>query len=133
MLYAITANIAREENGWSSSRQVPTFYLDENVQGILSIAHAVQVARDIIDPYNEHSVSVCAVRVHAEGNETSQSSRFTFEDRECIRQAIAASDETDRHKLLVAGARAISCQERSLRDVELDEIRWMVAASKLSL
>lgn len=35
-------------NGWNLSRQVPTFYLDPSVQGIISEAGAVKVAEDIL-------------------------------------------------------------------------------------
>lgn len=67
MLYAITANVSRERDGWSGSRQIPTFYLDENVQGIMSEAGARNIAQTIIDPYNEHTVNMTVLRVHAEG------------------------------------------------------------------
>jgi hypothetical protein len=35
-------------DGWSGSRQVPIFYLDAHVQGIISAEHATRVARDIV-------------------------------------------------------------------------------------
>lgn len=50
-LYAVTACL---EQG----KQVPTFFLDVNVQGILSEAAAADIAHDIVP-----GASVCAVRV----------------------------------------------------------------------
>lgn len=35
---------------YSGSRGLPTFYLDSRVQGIVSKAHAVSIARDVINP-----------------------------------------------------------------------------------
>ena len=42
-------------------RQVPTFYLDPNVQGIESEAHARDIAASIIDPFDTVLVNVTAV------------------------------------------------------------------------
>lgn len=53
-LWAITAQVEVHRpaegypNGWTSSRQVPTFYLDPLVQGILTEAGAVKIAEDIL-------------------------------------------------------------------------------------
>lgn len=49
-MYAITATVTREQNGWTCTRQVPTFYLDERAQGITDSEHAYRIAREIIDP-----------------------------------------------------------------------------------
>lgn len=47
--YAVMVQIEHEtQDGWSGSRQVPLFYLDSHVQGITSLEHATQVARDIV-------------------------------------------------------------------------------------
>lgn len=67
-MYAITAQIQTyEQDGnaraWSGSRQIPTFYLDENVQGITDTGHAVRIARQIIDPFSALNVTVTAERV----------------------------------------------------------------------
>ena len=49
--WAVSANIEIPgRDGWVSTQQVPTFYLHENVQGILSESAAVKVAADVIDP-----------------------------------------------------------------------------------
>jgi hypothetical protein len=50
MLYQITAQYVRNDNGYTCSRQVPTFYLDSRVQGIVSVDHAEKIAREVIDP-----------------------------------------------------------------------------------
>jgi hypothetical protein len=48
-MYAITATVEVDKlNGWTSTRQVPTFYLDERVQGIGSEDAARQIAQDIL-------------------------------------------------------------------------------------
>lgn len=62
-MYAITATFTRQEGEWSSTRQVPTFYLDERVQGILNEAGAVKVARTIVDPLGQYEVHITAVKV----------------------------------------------------------------------
>jgi hypothetical protein len=54
-MYAITATVETIEFGlgelaWHGTRQVPTFYLDEDVQGIVSAGHATRIAADVIDP-----------------------------------------------------------------------------------
>lgn len=64
-MYAISATQTRyreDEHGriWVSERQVPTFYLDENVQGIVDEDHAVRIAEDILRPGN---YSITAVKV----------------------------------------------------------------------
>lgn len=64
-MYAITATVTHINNeGWTGTRQVPTFYLDERVQGIRSEGEAAQVARRIINPLGQDlELHVCAVRV----------------------------------------------------------------------
>lgn len=48
-MYAITAQYEHTtKDGWTGSIGVPTFYLDENVQGIMSEDDAVRVARVIL-------------------------------------------------------------------------------------
>jgi hypothetical protein len=47
--YAVMVQIEHHTpDGWSGSRQVPLFYLDAHVQGIVSAEHATRVARDIV-------------------------------------------------------------------------------------
>lgn len=64
--YAVTAQVNRTRpDGWTSSRQVPTFYLNTAVQGILNDEHAHRVAAALIadlvdDP--DADIIVTAVR-----------------------------------------------------------------------
>ncbi len=49
MMYAIMAT--REEtrdDGWTATRQIPTFYLDSNAQGIVDAPHAERIARGLL-------------------------------------------------------------------------------------
>jgi hypothetical protein len=70
-MYAITAvRVIYRRDGWTVARPLPTFYLNENVQGIMSEAHAENIVRDIIKPDCTPSdaiarveLNVCAVKV----------------------------------------------------------------------
>lgn len=53
-LYQVQGTITRTETDpdaqrWASTRQIPTFYLNSDVQGILSADHARRVALDVVD------------------------------------------------------------------------------------
>jgi hypothetical protein len=61
-MYMVEANIVvRHENGWTSRKQIPTFFLDENVQGIVDVAHAVEIVEDILNPMGYEHVRVYAI------------------------------------------------------------------------
>ena len=66
-MYAITASIDYVVPGeWHGTRHLPTFYLDERVQGITSEGHAEMIARDILDPfgmYGGDDLKILAVKV----------------------------------------------------------------------
>lgn len=48
-MYAVTATVETEgKGGYSGIRQIPTFYLDESVQGILDERQAENVAWHIL-------------------------------------------------------------------------------------
>ena len=47
-LYQVQGTITRTDDGAHSTRQIPTFYLDSNVQGIMSLDHARRVAGDVV-------------------------------------------------------------------------------------
>lgn len=47
-MYTITAQVIVNRDGWTSSRQVPTFLLDENIQGIYDPVHATRVAANVL-------------------------------------------------------------------------------------
>lgn len=63
-MYAVMAIIGRKipDGSWPL-RQVPTFYLDESVQGIVSAEHAEQIAREVIDPFRQYEVHVTVALV----------------------------------------------------------------------
>jgi len=71
-MWVIQATIATEETGIMEtsmrrgSRQVPTFYLSEHVQGVSSERHAVEVAKQIIDPLGimqSAAINVTAIKM----------------------------------------------------------------------
>ena len=70
-MYAITASITVLVNtptmlAVRSTRQLPTFYLDETVQGIINEYHAASIARTILDPWGitpERDIVITATRV----------------------------------------------------------------------
>lgn len=57
-LYAIHAMRNRITEQGSINEQLPTFYLDPRVQGIISATHAEAIAHDILG--NDHYYSVTA-------------------------------------------------------------------------
>jgi len=64
-MWAITATVTYYCEGWQTTRQVPTFYLNENVQGILTEAHAKRITHTIINPFDDPDIetSITAVKV----------------------------------------------------------------------
>jgi hypothetical protein len=62
-MYAIAAKIVRDTKDGQVSRDIPTFYLDENVQGILNEDQAGLIAFRILDPFDLFEVHVQAVKV----------------------------------------------------------------------
>ena len=68
MLYQImatrTATVRRGESDWTTTTQIPTFYLDDTVQGIVDADHAEAIARDILGV--GHRGFPWTVSVHAE-------------------------------------------------------------------
>ena len=49
-LYRVVASVARDTgNGWTSTAQVPTFYLDGEQLGLLTCADAVVFARGMLE------------------------------------------------------------------------------------
>ena len=63
--YAIGATVREyRDDGWTATRQIPTFYLDANVQGIMSEDQACIIARRILDPLGQGlALSITAVAV----------------------------------------------------------------------
>lgn len=58
MRYRVTAQLATEVQSssgvWTGSKQLPTFELNAGIQGLVSVPHAYQVAREILDPLGIH-------------------------------------------------------------------------------
>lgn len=64
MLYAVSVIVTRRfPDGWTSAIDMPTFYLDSNVQGIVSADHAAEIARQMFMRlgHKRDDVSVYAV------------------------------------------------------------------------
>lgn len=60
-MYVVYANVVKTVNGQSIGRGIPTFYLNENVQGIVDVRHAELIAREILEPWiREHE----EIRLH---------------------------------------------------------------------
>lgn len=57
--------VETDSNGgiWRGTRQIPTFFLDERVQGIVDAEHAKTIALQILDPMDEHLFKVHAEKV----------------------------------------------------------------------
>jgi hypothetical protein len=63
-LYVVQVTSRRDRGGWESIRSTPTFFLDENIQGIVDEAHAARIVRGIVDPHGtSDSLSICAVKL----------------------------------------------------------------------
>lgn len=59
MFYIVTAQIVKRTENGSISKQVPTFYLNGDIQGINNLDTAEKVAKDVVDPFGENEVHVC--------------------------------------------------------------------------
>ncbi len=53
MFYAVTATVTKKTPEGTTTYQVPTFYLNANVQGIVDAAHAARIAYEVINPTND--------------------------------------------------------------------------------
>lgn len=58
-LYAIHATVVlNDKKGWAKMVQIPSFILNSNCQGIVSVEHAEQIATDIINPARDPQIVV---------------------------------------------------------------------------
>lgn len=48
MLYQITATRTVDRSTGRNTQQIPTFYLDSDIQGIVDSSHADRIARDLL-------------------------------------------------------------------------------------
>ena len=65
MFYAVTATVTKKDDKGSTTYQVPTFYLNANVQGITGAAHAARIAHEVINPTNDPTLDVSIFTVAA--------------------------------------------------------------------
>jgi hypothetical protein len=63
MRYAISATISHVVNGYSTSHQIPTFFLEGDIQGIMDEKHAEKIAGFVINPFGEYVACISAVKV----------------------------------------------------------------------
>jgi hypothetical protein len=66
MKFGIQATITKkQDNGYSTTKQIPFFYLYGNIQGIVSEEHAKKIAESILNPFEDENlvVSVFANKV----------------------------------------------------------------------
>jgi hypothetical protein len=80
-LWVIQANVVRTDGQWTSSTGVPTFYLDPDIQGILTAEHACRVAMGILDPFDLLEVYVSAIALDTETGLTVESEYATLGPR----------------------------------------------------
>lgn len=65
-MFAITATYSHKTaDGYTGTRQIPTFYLHPNVQGVLNTGHAVRVARDILTSCVREMPANDTLHIHA--------------------------------------------------------------------
>jgi hypothetical protein len=63
-MYAITATVHFDKvRQQQRSMSIPTFFLDATVQGIVSEAHAITIAEDVINPFGHYRTSITAIKV----------------------------------------------------------------------
>ena len=57
-MYRIVAQVEHRSElfGRSSTAQVPTFYLDGNQLGITNSQHAISIAEDVLNPFNDKNI-----------------------------------------------------------------------------
>ena len=58
MIYVCAATVERKDGNGTITMQLPTFFLDSRVQGIVDEAHAEFIAIEIINPCRLNNVKV---------------------------------------------------------------------------
>jgi hypothetical protein len=56
ILYCVTARFQVFDDGWSKIVDIPTFYLNPTIQGITDERHAIEIAKEIINPTDDMKV-----------------------------------------------------------------------------
>jgi hypothetical protein len=65
MLYQIIAQLVHNRpDGTSTSTGAPTFYLRDDVQGIVSCEHAARIALSILDPFEIAAATGIEFHIH---------------------------------------------------------------------
>ncbi len=64
-MYAVTAEIilSLKGSGDSGTYSVPTFYLNEDVQGILDETQARKIADAIVNPFGDYECQITVVKL----------------------------------------------------------------------
>lgn len=66
MMYTITSRVSNRPNGtYRYVTEIPTFFLDDRVQGIIHVEHAAMIARNMIATLVRQDLSAGA-RIHVE-------------------------------------------------------------------
>lgn len=70
-MYAIQVNVITEHGEFQTCQQLPTFYLNPRVQGIIDDAHAAEVAESMLRTVNDSprvkfEISASKVEIHDE-------------------------------------------------------------------
>ena len=68
-MYQIMAQVKiKKESGWTQVKDVPVFFLDENILGITNEDHAARIAKSILSTgLTEPGITVTASAVKMEG------------------------------------------------------------------
>lgn len=61
--YIVVAQRIEDTGNGHNTRQLPAFILDGNIQGIVSVAHADRIAREILAPVGNVSYSISVTEV----------------------------------------------------------------------
>ena len=86
MLYQIQATVVEKRaDGYSVTHQIPTFYLDSNIQGIVSEEHAAKIATDILNP-----AKLASLQVHVAATKEEDHPHYVCD--ECGKTASFADD-----------------------------------------
>ena len=58
-MWIIQATVTKQKyNGWRESTQLPTFFLDKDIQGIVDEKHAARIAEKLINPFCDETITV---------------------------------------------------------------------------
>jgi len=55
MYYQVSGTVVESTKDGKITNQIPTFYLHRDVQGIVSVEHAIKIAKTVVDPLNKAS------------------------------------------------------------------------------